>query len=625
MTPLAEPLEAAASLLQTAETTADGGKTVKHPETGAWVHSRRAALREAERLAATADPKPMQPVILLGSGLGDTILELIRRLPDCKICVFESNLSMLRTALERHDFSVQIRRGLLSFACEVPGMTPSLVFETFVDEASLYGHSLVQHLYASNVPGCVQLFSAFGNWLRQRAIGMRSETVGGRFALSNLLGNLPHWLTTAGPHAMAGSLKGVPAVVVAAGPSLQRNIDALREHSGKVFVLAVSSALKRVMSAGIEVHATNVVDYSHLSQRYFRDLPGDAPPLWAHPRCSDTVLDGYQGQVVTCDDALYQDLRIPGVPLHGDFPHIGNNVSHYGYQVCRLLGCNPIILCGMDFSYSFHITHVPGSQIHEEWSASAGRFATLEQREIQFLTAMQVPGDKAKQDQYGNPLYSDELMESAARHLENMTSLDQSSDKSLTVFNCTEGGRPLKGVPDRPLREVLQEVTRDAPDFAEYYSRLSKAAATSASSLKAGLTAIRAIRKALEGVPAKSQPVLRLLKQARERLEAGRGGSFHAREFDWLNDHLESVRGIWPMLAMLQGQVRIRRKMLEARLSDEKLGETERLRLLAQRETEWVEAIEKSAADLAEMLDHHITRISQWQTTPVASPAGATK
>ena len=62
--------------------------------------------------------------------------------------------------------------------------------------------------------------------------------------------------------------KDVPLVIVSAGPSLDRNIRDLRGMENRCFLLAVDTALRPLLAAGIVPHAVIIADPTELNARH---------------------------------------------------------------------------------------------------------------------------------------------------------------------------------------------------------------------------------------------------------------------------------------------------------------------------------------------------------------------
>src|SRR5690606_23355211 len=133
------------------------------------------------------------------------------------------------------------------------------------------------------------------------------------------------------------------------------------------------------------------------------------------------------------------------VPDHGEIEGDSSNVALSAFKTLRFLGCNPIILIGMDQAFSYHITHTPGAAMYDEFVGSASRFNSLEMNELVTVTCGE-DRTSAGNDVHGNPLLTDQQMNDSALTFEAWFSRFSETQ----VFNCTEGGRRLRGATDAP-------------------------------------------------------------------------------------------------------------------------------------------------------------------------------
>jgi hypothetical protein len=100
----------------------------------------------------------------------------------------------------------------------------------------------------------------------------------GRYLL-NTLTNAAVVATEGDVAALFGVFPRVPAVVVGAGPSLDKNLKGLTKLEGKVLVVAVDTAVRPLLAAGIRPHLVVAVDPSELNAVHLQDLP-DCSGLW---------------------------------------------------------------------------------------------------------------------------------------------------------------------------------------------------------------------------------------------------------------------------------------------------------------------------------------------------------
>src|SRR5512133_2757850 len=86
---------------------------------------------------------------------------------------------------------------------------------------------------------------------------------------SNIARNIGAFVASPGANRFFGQFGGVPAIVVAAGPSLHASMDFIRKSRGRAVIVAVDTSYRILMSQGIEPHFCIVVDPQMINARYF--------------------------------------------------------------------------------------------------------------------------------------------------------------------------------------------------------------------------------------------------------------------------------------------------------------------------------------------------------------------
>ena len=90
----------------------------------------------------------------------------------------------------------------------------------------------------------------------------------------NMLMNLGHYVTRPGIADLRAVAAGRPAIVVAAGPSLRRNLDLLADSGvrERFVIIAVQTVLKPMLARGIRPHFVTALDYHEISRRFYEGL-----------------------------------------------------------------------------------------------------------------------------------------------------------------------------------------------------------------------------------------------------------------------------------------------------------------------------------------------------------------
>ena len=189
-------------------------------------------------------------------------------------------------------------------------------------------------------------------------------------------------------------LKQVPGVLVAAGPSLQESLADLRILQDRAFILCVDSALKVLLSAGIKPHAVITLDAQPHTLFAFQglDLKRNEILLFADIASNPVVLRKIKlGQVIFTTTAqvshdvsgnLQQEFTLGSEfihKIHGDIGYLqsGGSVATSGFDLLRMLGCDPIAFFGLDQAYTERRIHSNGTYHMERWLPLLSRSKTI--------------------------------------------------------------------------------------------------------------------------------------------------------------------------------------------------------------------------------------------------------
>jgi len=276
----------------------------------------------------------------------------------------------------------------------------------------------------------------------------------------NLACNLDHYAAGATTDELYHAAKGFPAVCVAAGPSLARNVELLRDPKVRrnVVVISVQTTLKPLLDRGVRPDFVTALDYSAISKRFYENLP-DLPDvtLVAEPKAHPTILDSYPGpvRIIRSDfnDKLLGDMMRPMIAIRG-----GATVAHLSFYLAQHLGCDPIMFIGQDLGFSDGLYYTPGTAVHQVWASELNPFNTLEMMEWQRVVRNK-GHIKRLEDIHGQPIFSDEQMITYLKQFER-----DFADAPEQVIDATEGGLPKSHTKRMTLAEALDTyATQPAP------------------------------------------------------------------------------------------------------------------------------------------------------------------
>jgi len=476
--------------------------------------SRRRPLSEAEKLADQADLKKHAVVVVMGLGLGHHVRLLAERTAGrALLVVFEPDLPLLRAVLERVDCTDWLDRShvlLLGGDLDADQIGPRL--SRSLEGAGGYvaqGVQLLTHPPARQMhPATLERFgkamTEFVAYCRTNVATTLAQSV---VTCRNLVRNIGRY--AAGPtiNPFADAASGKPAVLVAAGPSLAKNVHLLSRPGmrDRVVIIAAQTVLKPLLARGVRPHFVTALDYHEISRRFYEGLP-DLPDvtLIAEPKANQAILDHYPGPVAICRSP-FLDLLLGDAARPVDALPAGTTVAHLSFYFAQYLGCDPIILTGQDLGFSDGLYYCPGTAIHDVWGPELGAFNTLEMMEWKRVARHRAHLQK-REDIHGRPIYSDEQMLTYLRQFER-----DFANAPQRIIDATEGGLPKSGTETLPLADALPEPAggdeRGMPTVPRSLDRdrLKQAAHH--------LAARREQVQTLRTLTVRTQPVLRKMKQ----------------------------------------------------------------------------------------------------------------
>ncbi len=427
---------------------------------GRALHSRRDPVREAERTVHAHIKPGATFVLVLGLGNGHVVASARQRVgPAVTIVVFEPNIDVLRaslglvgddprtvvvTSLERLD--VVLRSSLRNR--DVGAIVPWV--------PSLRTHP---QLFAEAM-ACIKYAVTRAN-VAQNTLGART-----RSWFDHYLQHVGTLATTPGLPALANALRDLPLVVVAAGPSLDRNISVLKRIRDRVVIFCVNTAALALDRAGIVPDALVALESLDVSLQLqgvsflsevvaFVDLTSH-PNVWALPFAAKIPYSGGGQGTALFSRQVHKDHHVFG----------GYCVANTAVAVGARLGCNPIILVGSDLAYTEGRVYAQGTlfqdmALHTEEDGRTRFVGNAAKHEIEarsggserrstvptWVTPEQVPawgGTGMVHSSHDFSMYREWYTRFGKTVAAN----------GVALFNATEGGSHIEHWQDVPLAEV---------------------------------------------------------------------------------------------------------------------------------------------------------------------------
>lgn len=489
---------------------------------GRLLASAKRPLDEARAFAQRIDVQESGGVVVTGFGLGRHVEALAQRVGRSGlIVVFEPDAPLLRAVLERVDYSECFRAGNVLLVTD-PDDAAALSAGLKGLEA-LIAMGVVMAPHAPSAARIGDLGARFDQMFARVVASVRTNVVTTMMqtetTVRNALMNIEHYAQRAGIDDLHGLCAGLPAVVVSAGPSLERNVRLLAQPGvrERCVIIAVQTALKPLLRAGVRPHFVTALDYHEISRRFYEGLSADdlrGVTLIAEPKANPSILDSFPG-AVRCprdeflDITLGEDVAGPHAPIQP-----GATVAHLAYYLARWLGCDPVALIGQDLGFTDGQYYASGAAIHNVWAGELSAFRTLEMMEWERIVRSRAIL-RVAQDHLGRPVYTDEQMATYLGHFERDFRADAAN--GLRIIDATEGGvkkahasslslSQFLALHAHPFARTLPDIPAPAPDSLNGASATARAAAR-----------LREVRAGVWKIGERSREAARLLGEMLER------------------------------------------------------------------------------------------------------------
>ena len=313
------------------------------------LHNLQNPLGEAKEIFLQAENNPAAIHFIFGLGLG-YLFQVGSANSQGTVILYEPDLNILKTSFMLVDFSADI-------------LKKNVFITDNLDKACEYIHQ------KSNTKNTPLLLSTIGyqklagekfneliNYL-QRIVGMFSldlRYTQERFfpLLNDIIDNFNHLLKEPPISSIKDCYKGKTAVVVSAGPSLDRDIETIKKYRENIILFVVGTALKTLIKNDI------TPDFLAIIESYD----------------SSKQLDGVDVKNINFITEPFSNFNTRNFEFKQKFSHISSNfpvnkfwsdlieedtseylskgtVSYTALNCARILGCSKIILVGQDLAY----------------------------------------------------------------------------------------------------------------------------------------------------------------------------------------------------------------------------------------------------------------------------------
>lgn len=400
---------------------------------------------EAERLVKNIDFNKDSLIIVFGIGLGQHLLKLKDKISqDTRVFIVEYNMDVLKYTLTNIDLTqiFNTPQFFLIFGDDTQVQQQILyqVGSNFYNMAANIQYVVLPNYYIyeeKNVAIMKQIAKrlssyivSFGNSLDDMFNGFR-----------NNYKNIEALMKSNSIDEIKDKYKDKPAIIVASGPSLQKNVKYLKDAQGKALIISCDASLRACELNNVKPDAVSSIERDKPTyDYYYKDRKIDKNIVLVGPTVLwPQIYEEYEGKTIIMSKnnegeegwwaSHFENIK---------YVNQGQSCATVAFAVAKEAGCNPIILIGQDLAYT-------DGKIHSDITHTEYEGENNEDK-------MDIDEVYMK-DYDGNPIKSNWIYSMFKSWFEYQILISP----ELKVIDATEGGAYIEGSKVMPLKDTIEK------------------------------------------------------------------------------------------------------------------------------------------------------------------------
>jgi hypothetical protein len=428
-----------------------------------------------EKYAKLEDKSSKNITIIFGMGLG-YLFKIFCQKHKGIIIVFEPNLDLLRIALEVTDFSNILKNSNVRIANTHDDLeksykelyfskyTMNLIYNKYFEKTS--DEDVFKHREKIDALHGIY-YSNFRNGFLKTS-----------YWTKNLIENFPGIVKTCDLDILKKKFRDKCAVIISAGPSLDKNIQELKPYRDKIIVFCVGTALKTTIKRGIIPDFVVAIDFNSCQHKQLKNI--DLSEI-------NMILD----------TSVFPEMyRIKSKRVFNYYPHfmaqwLASNlgISMEGYKTmgtvsitalfsARMLGCREVILIGQDLAYTDGQCYSKDSSYgnYKIQGKTVEILANEENKEM-VTTLVEDPGhiQHLGKDVFLIKGHNGKFVPTRPDFYMFIKYFEEIAIKyghEIKLINSTEGGAYIEGFEHMPLKHALETYSKEDICFEEVINEL---------------------------------------------------------------------------------------------------------------------------------------------------------
>ena len=418
-----------------------------------FIHSKYDPIKESVKLLDKIDFKA-DHILVFGIGLGYQLPQIIKAKSSlARVLIVEPEIEFVKQSMYVIDWVKLLKRNDFFF-----------VFGTNFDEIADMVHefiniSVFDKLEQVELSSETRLLKPFfdkakevvNNEIKSNLLDFKTTLAENYLVARNIIDNFPFILKSRPMVSLKDGFQKVPGIIISAGPSLDKNIQYLKQIQNRAMLISVDTALKPLLSRSINPHFTAIADPSYKNYLHLQGLEKKIENfIIAETAISAQIYKDFHKDIFTASigKPLVRIIEENSTEF-GSIDAWGSVIS-FAMNFAVYLGLDPIVFVGQDFAFSSMRNHCRKTSWEEARIVYSSNLEGLQRFEKKSISGNRKILEV--KDVFGNNTFSSERLLLYKNYLVR----EINKNKNITFLNATEGG-VLTEIPNLTLREVIKK------------------------------------------------------------------------------------------------------------------------------------------------------------------------
>ncbi|WP_196008106.1 motility associated factor glycosyltransferase family protein [Clostridium tyrobutyricum] len=400
---------------------------------------------EAERLIKSIDFDKDSLIIVFGIGLGHHLLKLRDKISkDTRVFIIEYNMDVLKYTLKNIDLtSIFNTPQFFLISGDNAQIKQQIIYQVssnFYNMVANIQYIVLPNYYIYEEKNIV-IMKQIANRLSSYIISFGNSLDDMFHGFRNNYKNIEAFMKSNSIDEIKDRYKNKPAIIVASGPSLQKNIKYLNSASGKALIISCDASLKACELNDVKPDAIASIERDKPTyDYYYKDRKIDKNIVLVGPTVLwPQIYEEYKGKTIIMSKnnegeegwwaSHFENVK---------YIDQGQSCATVAFAVAKEAGCNPIILMGQDLAYTDGKIH--SDITHTEYEGENNE----DKMEID---------EVYMKDYEGNTIKSNWIYSMFKSWFENQIVISP----QLEVIDSTEGGAYIEGSKVMTLKDTIEK------------------------------------------------------------------------------------------------------------------------------------------------------------------------